>query len=188
MRNKVITFLLLTVMLTAGCTTEEKTSDEKTLVVSTTTTLTTSTSTQEKTLPETLNNSPDNTYVNSLDRQSMENTVERVEVYHFHGNQQCYSCKTVGQYAEDTVNTYFSNEMKSGKLVYAHINRELPENKDLVEKYKVTGASLQIGVYTKNGFSHEENVNVWYKIENKDAYMSYLKGVIEKRLKGDMSN
>jgi hypothetical protein len=42
-------------------------------------------------------------------------------------------------------------------------------------------------VYDKNGFHKEENVNVWYKIGNKDDYMAYLKGVIEKRLAGDLS-
>jgi protein involved in sex pheromone biosynthesis len=110
-------------------------------------------------------------------------SVEKIEIYHFHATNQCYSCKTVGAYAEETVNTYFADELKSSKIVFAHINGDLPENKDLVMKYKVTGSSLWIGTYTKDGqFSAEENTNVWYKISNKEDYMAYLKGIIEQKL------
>lgn len=114
-------------------------------------------------------------------------SVEKVEVYHFHATRQCYSCITLGAYAEETVNTYFSPEVQSGKVVFAHVNVDLPENKGLVEQYGPTGSSLWIGIFDKEGFHKEENVNVWYKIGNKDEYLAYLKGVIEKRLAGDLS-
>lgn len=113
--------------------------------------------------------------------------VEKVEVYHFHRTQQCYSCRTLGAYAEETVNTYFAPEVASGKVVFAHVNIDLPENKKLVEQYGPAGSSLFIGVYDKDGFHKEENVNVWYKIGNNEEYLAYLKGVIEKRLAGDLS-
>lgn len=113
--------------------------------------------------------------------------IEKLEVYHFHGTHQCYSCKTVGAYAEETVNTYFSDEVASGKIVFGHINGDLPENRELIMKYGVTSASLWLGVYDKNGFHPEQNTNVWYKINDKQEYMGYLRGVIEKRLAGDFS-
>ena len=112
--------------------------------------------------------------------------VGKIEIYHFHGTNQCYSCVTMGDMAEETVNTYFANELKSGKIVFGHINAELPENYNLAKKYGVTGSSLWIGTYFKDGtFKKEENVNVWYKINNKEDYMSYLKGVIETKLAGE---
>ena len=113
-----------------------------------------------------------------------ESAVEKVEIIHFHGTHQCYSCKTVGQYAEETVNTYFAEELKSGKITFAHINAELPENQELASKYEVTGASLWIGVYDEKGFHKEQNTQVWYKIDNKTEYMSYLKDIIQQRLDG----
>jgi thiol-disulfide isomerase/thioredoxin len=113
--------------------------------------------------------------------------VEKVEIFHFHGNHQCTSCIAVGQLAEETVNTYFADELKSGKIVFRHINAELPENRQLAMSYGVTGSSLWIGAYDENGFHKEENTNVWYKINNKQGYMTYLKALIEKRLSGDYS-
>ena len=114
-------------------------------------------------------------------------SVEKVEIYHFHATRQCYSCITLGAYAEETVNTYFAPEVAAGKVVFAHVNVDLPGNKALVEQYQPTGSSLWIGVYNKTGFYKEENVKVWYKIGNKDDYMTYLKGVIEQRLAGDFT-
>jgi len=111
--------------------------------------------------------------------------IAKVEVYHFHATSQCVTCKTVGANAEATVNTYFANELKSGKLVFAHINIDLPENKVLVDKYEAKGSSLMIGVYGKDGsFSKQEDTNVWYKMDKTDS-MSYLKGVIEQKLAGN---
>ncbi|MDH7510097.1 MAG: nitrophenyl compound nitroreductase subunit ArsF family protein [Methanolinea sp.] len=114
-------------------------------------------------------------------------SVDKVEVYHFHATRQCYSCVVLGEYAEETVKTYFGPELASGKLVFGHINVDLPENRAIVERYGPTGSSLWIGVTNRGEFSKEENIRVWYKIGNKEEYMEYLKGVIEKRLAGDLS-
>jgi predicted small secreted protein len=122
-----------------------------------------------------------------IDTPRSSSPVEKVEVYHFHATRQCYSCVTLGAYAEETVNTCFAPEVQSGKVVFAHVNMDLPENEALVERYGPTGSSLWIGVYTGDVFHKEEDVTVWYKIGNKDEYMAYLKEVIDKRLAGDFS-
>lgn len=134
-----------------------------------------------------INSKVDNAAANAISKPKISSDVEKVEIIHFHGTHQCYSCITVGQYAEETVSTYFAEEVKDGKVSFAHVNGELPENRELAMKYGVTGSSLWIGVYDKNGFHKEENVNVWYKIGNKEDYAGYLKGIIEKKLSGDLS-
>jgi len=62
---------------------------------------------------------------------------------------------------------------------------DLPENQDLVVKYGATGSSLWLGTYNEKEFDQEENVNVWYKIKDKQNYMFYLKGIIEQKLAGN---
>ncbi|MBN1386090.1 hypothetical protein JW968_03900 [Candidatus Woesearchaeota archaeon] len=113
-----------------------------------------------------------------------EINVDKLEIFHFHGTNQCYSCITVGNYAEETVNTYFADELKSGRIVFGHVNAELPENSELVKKYGATGSSLWLGVYSGDGFKAEQNTQVWYKIRDKQDYMDYLKVVIEQKLAG----
>ncbi|MBU0456733.1 MAG: nitrophenyl compound nitroreductase subunit ArsF family protein [Nanoarchaeota archaeon] len=115
----------------------------------------------------------------------VEVNVDKLEIYHFHATNQCYSCKTVGAYAEETVNTYFKDELNEGKIIFDHVNVDIYENRDLVIKYSVTGSSLWLGTYNENEFNAEENTNVWYKIKDKQDYMNYLKGVIEQKLAGN---
>ena len=114
-----------------------------------------------------------------------EINIDKLEIYHFHGTHQCYSCITVGDYAEETVNTYFKDELDKGIIVFGHINGELPENQELVKKYGVDSASLWLGVYDETGFHPEQNTNVWYKISDKEDYMTYLKEIIEQKLAGN---
>ncbi len=115
----------------------------------------------------------------------LSDDIDKVEVLHFHGHNQCYSCVTLGDFAEETMNTYFAEELESGDVVFAHVNGELPGNSALVQKYGATGSSLWIGVYRNDGsFSKEQNTNVWYKINDKEGFMDYLRGVIEEKLGG----
>lgn len=111
--------------------------------------------------------------------------VEKIEVLHFHGNQQCQGCINVGKCAEDAVNEYFQDEQKSGLVVFAHVNGQLPENSGLVQKYGATGSSLWIGVYNQDGtFSKEQNINVWYKTGDMEKCREYIKEVIEGKMEG----
>jgi len=51
----------------------------------------------------------------------------------------------------------------------------------------VTGSSLWIGIYDANGFHKQQNLDVWYLTGEKEAYRTYLSGIISKRLNGDLS-
>ena len=115
-------------------------------------------------------------------------TVTKIEVIHFHPARQCDSCITVGEYANATVTTYFADELASGMLIFRQIDGELEENREVVEQYGATGSSLWLGVYTSDGGFHpEENVRVWYRTDDQQRFMDYLKGMIEKRCAGDLS-
>lgn len=115
-------------------------------------------------------------------------TVTKLEVFHFHPTRGCATCTAIGEYANATISTYFADELASGKVAFRHINIDLAENRAVVEQYKVTGSSLMFGVYTSDRkFYPEENIKVWYRTDDQQRFMDYLKGVIEKRLSGDLS-
>jgi len=129
-------------------------------------------------------NQPDSTAVNTSQTVNFSAPLldNRLEVFHFHATHQCTSCINVGKYAEETLSRYFQDELDSGKIVYKSINAELPENQEIVSKYGVTGASLWLGVYNSSGFFPEENIVVWYKTMDENAYLAYFRGVIESKL------
>lgn len=113
--------------------------------------------------------------------------VDRVEVIHFHGDQQCVTCKEVGDLAEETVKEYFPMELSSGKLSFMHINFDDPVNKNYVTEYGLTGSSLWITTYDANGIHRTQDLDVWSLTEDKEKYKAYLASVINRRLNGDLS-
>lgn len=108
----------------------------------------------------------------------------QVEVYHFHPTNGCITCTTIGNYAEELIHKSYPAELESKKVVFDHINYQDPKNIDLVRKFEVSGSSLMIGVTDATGFHKEENIKVWYKVGNKDEFMTYLKDLLDKRLAG----
>jgi hypothetical protein len=120
----------------------------------------------------------------SVDSNKDSASVTKLEVYHFHRTQQCPTCIRLGELTEDTIKLYFSEEVKAGTVVFGHINIDLPENKELVDRYEPAGSSLYVGTYFENGtFEKEENTNVWYKVSSsREEYLSYLKEVLDKKI------
>jgi hypothetical protein len=110
----------------------------------------------------------------------------RVEIIHFHGTHQCNSCKMVGALAEKTAQTHFRDELRAGQITFAHVNGQLAENREMVLKYGATSSSLWIGTIIDGALHKEQNFEVWRKIQNEGEYMEYLKGLLEKRLNGDL--
>jgi frataxin-like iron-binding protein CyaY len=129
------------------------------------------------------NNSPGNIILADEEGSS----VEKIEAYHFHSNRQCNVCKTIGNNLDETINRYFSKEVADGKIVYGHINIQSPENEEITNRYGAQGTSLWIGVYDKKGFHAENDQKIWFKLRDKEEFITYLKDLIEKRLSGEMN-
>lgn len=110
----------------------------------------------------------------------------QVEVIHFHGTHQCYSCKMVGALAEKTVQTHFRDELRSGRISFAHVNGQVAENREVVTKYGARSSSLWIGTTIDGVFHKEQNFEVWRKIQDEREFMQYLRRLLEKRLDGDL--
>lgn len=112
--------------------------------------------------------------------------VDRLEIIYFHGTLRCYSCMLAGEFTNETINTHFKDELDSGVLVFKQVNLDLPENAEIVSKYGASGSSLWFGVHgNDNKFFAEQNTNVWYKINDKEEYITYLTELINKKLEGN---
>jgi len=124
---------------------------------------------------------------NNASSSAIVSEITLVELYHFHGNQQCYSCKKLGDMAEEVANTFYADELASGKLVFGHINAEDPKNVRLAEQYGVVSSSLMLGVHTKDSFVKQEIIEGWYRLDNKEEFDALLRKILDPLLKGDNS-
>jgi ABC-type glycerol-3-phosphate transport system substrate-binding protein len=108
--------------------------------------------------------------------------AEKIEVVHFHATQQCWSCITVGEYALKTIKEKFSEEYKSGKIVFKDINSELPANQAIVIKYQASASSLFINAIKDGKDNIEEDVNVWRYVSNESQFIGYFENKIKSLL------
>ncbi|MFA5228378.1 MAG: nitrophenyl compound nitroreductase subunit ArsF family protein [Candidatus Paceibacterota bacterium] len=111
-------------------------------------------------------------------------TADKIEVFHFHGTQQCWSCIAVGDYAEKTIQLKFPQEYSNAKITFRSVNVDLPQNKEIVEKYQARGSSLYINTIIDSKDHIEEDVTVWRLVNNRTRFMNYL----EDKLSGLLSN
>ncbi len=101
--------------------------------------------------------------------------VEKIEVVHFHGTRQCWSCIKVGELALKTIEEEFSDEYENGKITFLDVNGELLENNDIVEQYQARGSSLFINKIIDGEDNIKEDVVVWRLIYNEKEFIEYFK-------------
>ena len=111
--------------------------------------------------------------------------ADRVDVVYFHRTQRCYSCTYMEDAARHTVETYFADEIASGKVTFQVFNVEDDQNADVVEKYQSSYLSLYINT-VRDGTDHIELVTDLYTlIGNDEAFAETLKSKIQKSLTGE---
>jgi hypothetical protein len=108
--------------------------------------------------------------------------ADRVEVVHFHGVAQCWSCKTVGDFALKTVKERFPDEYADGTISFKDVDGSKPENQAIVQKYQATASSLFLNAVTDGHDRIEEDAAVWRLVHNEDKFVEYLEGRIRKFL------
>jgi len=108
--------------------------------------------------------------------------ADRVEVVYFHRAQRCYSCIHAEEGICYTVETYFADELASGKVTFKVINVADEENAAIVKKYEAYTSSLFINTI-RGGTDHiEEVTDIWLFLGNDEEFVKAVKDKIEKSL------
>ena len=111
--------------------------------------------------------------------------ADRVEVVYFHRAQRCYSCIHAEEGIRYTVETYFADELASGKVTFKVINVADEENAAIVNKYGAYTSSLFINT-VRDGADHiEEVTDIWLFLGNDEVFTEVVKNKIEKSLEGE---
>lgn len=106
-----------------------------------------------------------------------------VEVFYFHRNRRCASCHNIEKLTKQAVETQYAKELENGSVVLRIVNIETEANKELAEKYKVSGVALIVA--SDNG---EEKISTNFTAmayrfaRNEDQFASELKKVIDQTM------
>lgn len=105
-----------------------------------------------------------------------------VEVVYFHRSPRCYGCEYAEAGVTYTIETYFQDELASGKLVFKVLNVKDKANAAMVDKYEAFSSSLFINE-VKDGVDHIEGVTqIWFLLGNDEAFVSLVRSEIQKHL------
>ena len=115
---------------------------------------------------------PETTTANSEATQ-----IDRVEVLYFHGAQRCITCRAIEANTKALLDSLYSKEIASGKIVYKIIDISKKENEPIADKYEVTWSSL----FVKNG---KENINnmTEFSFANAKGYPDKFKDGIKNKI------
>jgi len=83
------------------------------------------------------------------------------------------------------VETYFNDELASGKLTFQSVDVQDSKNAAIVEKYSAYGSQLFINTIKDGTDNIEEATEVYLLIGRDEAFANALKSKIEKSLGGE---
>jgi thiol-disulfide isomerase/thioredoxin len=111
--------------------------------------------------------------------------ADRVDVVYFHRTQRCPRCIHAEESINYTVETYFADELASGKVTFQVVNLQDEENAAIVNKYRAYTSSLFINTI-RDGTDHIEEVTyIWLLLDDHEAFVEAVRSKIEKSLKGE---
>lgn len=107
-----------------------------------------------------------------------------IVVYYFHTTKRCQSCLKAEKLSKETVETFFKNEIDSGKVKYLAINTDEPENAHYIKDYQLFSKSLIISLYKNSKEVKFKNLTeIWQLIYNDEGFRDYVKSEIENLIK-----
>lgn len=108
----------------------------------------------------------------------------KIEVIDFYGTHRCVTCEAIEANAKYTVDTYFRDAVKKGKLVFKTVNVDEKKNYAIAESFEATGTALFINIIKGGKEQHIDLTNFAFeKGRDKEAFSAELKMKIEEQLK-----
>ncbi|AUP80701.1 nitrophenyl compound nitroreductase subunit ArsF family protein [Flavivirga eckloniae] len=120
---------------------------------------------------------------NKSSTSTTDKTISKIEVVDFHSTHRCMTCNAIEANTEYTLQTYFSKELKEGKITFLVINVDKKENEKIAETFEASGTSLFLNVI-QNGKDKHINLTefAFMKGNEKEAFVKELKLKIENEL------
>ena len=79
-------------------------------------------------------------------KTAIQQNQNQIEVLDFYGTHRCFTCKAIEENTRYTLETHFSDALKSEKIVFKTINVDEKENETIAEKFEAVGTALLLNV------------------------------------------
>ncbi len=105
---------------------------------------------------------------------------DKIVLLYFHRTERCLSCNNAEQFARDTLETYFQDDVKSGMLSIQSIDYQ--KDTEMAKKYNVNMQGLKLAEYRGGQETVKDVPEIWAYVRDKNAYMNYLRDLLNKEL------
>ncbi|VAW25683.1 hypothetical protein MNBD_BACTEROID04-1728 [hydrothermal vent metagenome] len=110
--------------------------------------------------------------------------ANKIEVIDFYSTHRCVTCKAIEANTKYTLDTYFSSELKNGKITFQTINVDKEENYKIAEEYEATGTALFLNVIVNGKEKHIDLTDfAFIKGMEKEVFSTELKSKLDTELK-----
>ena len=117
-------------------------------------------------------------------KATIDETISKIEIVDFHSTHRCMTCNAIEANTKYTLDTYFSKEVKAGKITFRVINVDKKENEKIAESFKASGTSLFLNVVSGGKEKHIDLTDfAFMKGNEQEAFAKELKLKIENELK-----
>lgn len=115
---------------------------------------------------------------------TIDKTISKIEVIDFHSTHRCMTCNAIEASTKYTLDTYFSKEVKEGKITFQVINVDKKENEKMAESFEASGTSLFLNVVNGGKEKHIDLTDfAFMKGNEQEEFAKELKQKIENELK-----
>jgi len=121
---------------------------------------------------------------NSRDAKNEANRPAKVNVYYFHGNFRCVSCRKLEAVSQKAVMDAFAQEVERGDLEWHVVNVEASGNEHFVSDYKLFSKALVV-VKFRNGQQNDYKnlAKAWELMSDDAALQKYVIAEVRSYLK-----
>ena len=111
------------------------------------------------------------------------NSANKIEVLDFYSTHRCMTCNAIEANTKYTLETYFSEELKTGRITFKAVNVDDDINFKISEKFEASGTALFLNVIV-NGKEKKINLTdfAFMKGNDQEEFSMELKNKIEKEL------
>ncbi|WOT04713.1 nitrophenyl compound nitroreductase subunit ArsF family protein [Shewanella youngdeokensis] len=102
-----------------------------------------------------------------------ENQV--LNVYYFHGNARCNTCKRIEKYTVEALEQAYSEQMTQGQIKLNIINLETAENVHFIQDFQLTSRSVVIQIEQDGEPAQYRRLDrVWELVKKHQAFNDYI--------------
>lgn len=112
--------------------------------------------------------------------------ADKVEMVYFHRERRCQACTYAEERISFLVETFFINELESGRLVFEIYNLGDRDSAKAAEKYNAIGSQLFINtiIGDSENIRYVEEIWYWGCIDDEEVFDKTIKDVVSKGLYG----